>query len=117
MTRPIRVPNRFFDSPARSDGSQKWVDSVHTYWQVDCVRGNSLQAFTEHHQNWCRRKGHHFSVGKAETIYEASSDLIAVFPKDGNTKEANPASGRLPMNLINAFMGKNVHKENLTTFT
>ena len=27
--------NDFFDSPARSDGSQKWVDFVHTYWHVD----------------------------------------------------------------------------------
>lgn len=78
--------NDFFDSPARSDGSQKWVDFVHTYWHVDCVRNRSLAAFTEHYQNWCRRKGYNFSAGKAEKIYQASSDLIAVFPKDDNTK-------------------------------
>lgn len=78
--------NHFFTSPARSDGSQKWVDFVHTYWHVDCVRGKSLQAFTEHYQNWCRRKGYSFSAGKAETIYKASSDLIAVFPRDDSTK-------------------------------
>ena len=51
--------NEFFDSPARSDGSQKWVDFVYTYWHVDCVR---------------------------EKIYQSSSDLIAVFPKDDSTK-------------------------------
>ena len=34
--------NSFFDSPARSDGSQKWVDFVYTYWHVDCVRSKSL---------------------------------------------------------------------------
>ena len=28
----------YFDSPARSDGSQKWVDFASTYWHVDCVR-------------------------------------------------------------------------------
>ena len=78
--------NDFFDSPARSDGSQKWVDFVHTYWHVDCVRSRSLAAFTEHYQNWCRRKGYNFSADKAEKIYQASSDLIAVFPKDGSTK-------------------------------
>ena len=78
--------NDFFDSPARSDGSQKWVDFVYTYWHVDCVRSRSLAAFTEHYQNWCRRKGYNFSAGKAEKIYQASSDLIAVFPKDDNTK-------------------------------
>lgn len=78
--------NDFFDSPARSDGSQKWVDFVHTYWHVDCVRGRSLNAFTGHYQNWCRRKGYNFNAQKAEKIYQLSSDLIAVFPKDDCTK-------------------------------
>ena len=38
--------NSFFDSPARNDGSQKWVDFIHTYWHVDCVRSKSLETFT-----------------------------------------------------------------------
>ena len=78
--------NAFFDSPARSDGSQKWVDFVHTYWHVDCVRSKSLDAFTEHYQNWCKRKGYNFSAAKATAIYQLSSDMIAVFPKDDGTK-------------------------------
>ena len=78
--------NSFFDSPARSDGSQKWVDFVYTYWHVDCVRSKSLDAFTEHYQNWCKRKGYNFSAAKAAAIYQLSSDMIAVFPKDGSTK-------------------------------
>ncbi len=78
--------NGFFDSPARSDGSQKWVDFVHTYWHVDCVCSRSLDAFTEHYQNWCRRKGYNFSAQKAEKIYQLSADMIAVFPKDNCTK-------------------------------
>ncbi len=78
--------NDFFDSPARNDGSQKWVDFVHTYWHVDCVRSKSLNAFTEHYQSWCKRKGYNFSADKAEKIFHLSSDLIAVFPKDDITK-------------------------------
>lgn len=78
--------NDFFDSPARSDGRQKWVDFVHTYWHADCARRKSLSAFTEHYQRWCKRKGYNFSADKAERIYQASCDLIAVFPKDDNTK-------------------------------
>lgn len=78
--------NDFFSSPARSDGSQKWVDFIHTYWHVDCVRSKSPEAFTKHYQSWCRRKGYNFSAQKAEEIYRVSSDLIAVFPKDGSTK-------------------------------
>ena len=78
--------NNFFDSPARSDGSQKWVDFVYTYWHVDCVRSKSLDAFMEHYQNWCKRKGYNFSAAKATAIYQLSSDMIAVFPKDDGTK-------------------------------
>ncbi len=78
--------NSFFDSPARSDGSQKWVDFVYTYWHVECVRGKSLDAFTEHYKNWCKRKDYNFSAAKAEEVYLAAADLIAVFPKDDNTK-------------------------------
>ncbi len=78
--------NNFFDSPARSDGSQKWVDFVYTYWHVDCVRSKSLDAFTEHYRNWCKRKGYNFSAAKATAIYQLSSDMIAVFPKDDGTK-------------------------------
>ena len=78
--------NDFFDSPARSNGSQKWVDFVHTYWHVDCVRSKSLDAFMEHYRNWCKRKGYNFSAAKAEDIYQLSSDMIAVFPKDSSTK-------------------------------
>ena len=62
------------------------MDFVHTYWHVDCVRSRSLDAFTEHYQHWCKRKGYNFSADKAEKIYRFSSDLIAVFPKDDNTK-------------------------------
>ena len=78
--------NDFFDSPARSNGSQKWVDFVYTYWHVDCVRNKSLDDFTQHYHNWCKRKGYNFSTDKAEKVYQASCDLIAVFPKDDNTK-------------------------------
>lgn len=78
--------NDLFDSPARSDGSQKWVDFIYTYWHVDCVRSKSLEAFTQHYRNWCKRKGYNFSAQKAEEIYQLSSDLIAVFPKDTNTR-------------------------------
>lgn len=78
--------NNFFDSPARSDGSQKWVDFVYTYWHVDCIRSKTLGAFTEHYRNWCKRKGYNFNASKAEDIYLSASDLIAVFPKDEMTK-------------------------------
>ncbi len=78
--------NAFFDNPTCSDGSQKWVDFVRTYWHVDRMCCKSQEVFTEHYQNWCKRKGYNFSADKAEKIYQLSSDLIAVFSKDDSTK-------------------------------
>ncbi len=78
--------NSYFDSPAREDGSQKWVDFASCYWHVDCVRKMSSSAFVDHYQNWCKRKGYNFSKAKAEEIYEASKELVSVLPKDDLTK-------------------------------
>lgn len=78
--------NTYFDSPARSDGSQKWVDFVATYWHVDCVRKMSLNAFADHYQNWCKRKKYSFSRSKAEEIYRKSKEIVPVLPKDEITK-------------------------------
>jgi len=78
--------NNFFDSPARNDGSQKWVDFVDTYWHVDRIRCMSLPAFTEHYQKWCRRKGYNFQPDKPAEIYEAIRGIIPVLPKDDTTK-------------------------------
>lgn len=78
--------NTYFDSPARNDGSQKWVDFATTYWHVDCVRKMSLNAFTDHYKQWCKRKKYNFSQSKAEEIYGASKELVPVLPKDELTK-------------------------------
>jgi transposase len=78
--------NTYFDSPARSDGSQKWVDFAATYWHVDCVRKMSLNAFTDHYQKWCKRKKYNFSKNKAEEIYGKAKELVPVLPKDEVTK-------------------------------
>lgn len=78
--------NTFFDSPVRSDGSQKWVDFASAYWHVDCVRSMSLAAFTDQYRKWCRRNGYHFRPDKPAKIYASSKDLLAVLPKDATTK-------------------------------
>ena len=78
--------NTYFDSPAREDGSQKWVDFIAAYWHVDCVRKKSLSAFTDHYQKWCSRRKYNFSKSKAEEIYGKAKELIPVLPKDSFTK-------------------------------
>ena len=78
--------NTYFDSPAREDGSQKWVDFLDTYWHVDCVHKMSLNAFIDHYQKWCCRKKYNFRKSKAEEIYENAKELFSVLPKDNFTK-------------------------------
>ena len=78
--------NTYFDSQARSDGSQKWVDFASTYWHVDCVRKMSLNTFIDHYHKWCSHKKYNFSQSKAEEIYEKSKELVPVLPKDDVTK-------------------------------
>lgn len=73
--------NTYFDSPAREDGSQKWVDFATTYWHVDCVRKMSLNAFACHYQTWCKRRKYNFSEDKAKEIYGAATKLVPVLPK------------------------------------
>ena len=78
--------NTYFESPARPDGSQKWVDFIAEFWHVDCVRGQSLTTFTNKYQNWCKNHGYNFQSGKPEEILNIAEELIAVLPKDDMTK-------------------------------
>lgn len=78
--------NTFFDSPARNDGSQKWVDFATTVWHVDCVRKQSVSSFSERYQSWCKKKKYNFQSQKPTDIYEFSQDLIATLPRDNMTK-------------------------------
>ncbi len=78
--------NALFESPVREDGSQKWVDFAASFWHLDCVRKQSLSAFTEQYHKWCRRHGYNFSAGKATEIYDQAKDQITMLPKDALTK-------------------------------
>ena len=78
--------NALFGSPAREDGSQKWVDFAAAFWHVDCVRNMGKAAFVERYQKWCKRHGYNFNAAKAAEIHEAAKDLIALLPKDSLTK-------------------------------
>ena len=78
--------NALFDSLARSDGSQKWVDFAVSFWHVECVRGMSQAAFTERYRKWCKRHGYQFSAAKAMEIHSDAKELIAMLPKNPLSK-------------------------------
>jgi transposase len=79
--------NTLFDSPVRSDGSEKWVDFAYSFWHVDCVRKLTLNAFRDRYMAFCRRHGYQYSESKADEIYNASKELVAVFPKEEGYKQ------------------------------
>ena len=78
--------NKLFDGPVRSNGSQKWVDFAASFWHADCVRGIGLKTFTERYRKWCKRHGYNFQLHKPKEIFEASKELISVYPKDESSK-------------------------------
>lgn len=78
--------NELFTSPERSDGHQKWIDFIETFWHCECISLVSEKAFTERYQKWCKRKHYHFSFQKAGDIYIESLGHIVTLPKNSNTK-------------------------------
>ena len=78
--------NRLFSSPAREDGSEKWVDFVAAFWHCECVCGLSKKAFTTKYQKWCRKHGYNFSEDKALDIYVSACGRFGVMPKTKTAK-------------------------------
>ena len=77
---------KLFDSPVRSDGTQKWVDFAHDFWHVDCVRSGSQNAFTERYRKWCKRNRYQFSMEKADEVYALAKSAVVLVQKTAVTK-------------------------------
>ena len=77
---------KLFDSPVRSDGTQKWVDFTHDFWHTDCVRSGSLNAFTERYRKWCKRNRYQFSTEKAAEVYALAKSAVVLVQKTSVTK-------------------------------
>ena len=77
--------NDLFDSPVREDGHQKWVDFAAEFWHVDCVRSMSQNAFVKRYAKWCKAHKYQARTGRAEAIYAAAQDVIAMLPQDDLT--------------------------------
>ena len=77
---------KLFDSPVRSDGTQKWVDFTHDFWHVDCVRSGSQNAFAERYRKWCKRNRYQFSMEKAAEVYALAKSAVVLVQKTSVTK-------------------------------
>ncbi len=78
--------DRLFNSPARADGSEKWVDFAADFWHCGCVCERSEKVFRNKYQRWCRKHSYNFSEGKVHDIYTKASGCIGVMPKSDTTK-------------------------------
>lgn len=78
--------NRLFASPARIDGSEKWVDFVAEFWHCECICECSETSFTNKYRRWCKKHGYNFSEEKAHNIYFEASEQVCVMPKSDTTK-------------------------------
>ncbi len=78
--------DKYFDSPVRPDGSQKWVDFADTFWHVECVSKVSQKAFVERYWNWCRRHGYNFSEQKAIELHTDAKQKFPLVPKSDTCK-------------------------------
>ena len=75
-----------FTSPARADGSEKWVDFVAAFPHCASVCELSEKAFTVKYQKWCKKHGYNFSQDKALDIYASACGHSSVMPKTDTAK-------------------------------
>lgn len=79
--------NELFSSPARpSDGHEKWIDFLASFWHCECVSGMKYPSFVKAYEKWCRKNGYNFSESKAEQVFTASSDYFGTLPNNDFTK-------------------------------
>ena len=77
--------NRLFHSPARADGSEKWVDFVAEFWHCECIRERAEKVFMTKYQRWCKKQGYNFRKEKARSIYNEACGCVGVMPKSSST--------------------------------
>ena len=78
--------NTLFDSPAKKDGHQKWVDFITAFWHCECVSDLTEVEFTERYRVWCSQNRYRFSFAKAADVYSESLGHITVLSKSSNTE-------------------------------
>lgn len=78
--------NQFFKGNPKIDGSEKWIDFLHSFWHRECVCRSSLNAFSNRYLKWCKKNGYKYSFEKAEYIYLAAKESVTIMPKNDTTK-------------------------------
>jgi transposase len=75
----------FFNSPAKSNGHQKWVDFVIAFWHNDCVSYLSESKFIEKYRKFCKKNRYIFNETTAKTVHAKSRDNLTTMAKNDTT--------------------------------
>lgn len=75
-----------FTSPARADGSEKWIDFAERFWHCKIVSSASKAKFTEQYNKWCHKHGYNRSDSKAAELHALACKQIATLPAAPETK-------------------------------
>ena len=78
--------NKLFTSPARADGSEKWMDFIKAFWHCECVNGLSQKSFEIKYQKWCKKNHYYFNPKKVVTIYTFACECTGVMPKNETSR-------------------------------
>jgi len=120
--------NSLFSSPARSDGSEKWIDYAASFWHVDCVRSLSLKTFTERYQAFCVRHSYNFrpvcirqlktTIATVEQLRQEMNDLAKQLPEYDTVMSMAGVGKTLGPQLIAEIgdISRFTHREALTAY-
>jgi transposase len=86
LQRTFPFIDEFFSSPAKSNGHQKLIDFVITFWHNDCVSSLSLAKFTEKYRKFCKKNHYCFKEKDATEIHAISMENLTSMPKSEATK-------------------------------
>lgn len=78
--------NTMFSSPARADGSEKWIDFAQRFWHCEVVASMSKTGFAEQYNKWCLKHGYKRSDSKAAELHDLARRLVATLPAIPETK-------------------------------
>ena len=78
--------DRFFTSPAKSDGGLKLADFICEFWHNDCVCLINEIKFIEKYKKFCKKNRYNFSEKTAKAIHALSLQNLTTMKKTDTTK-------------------------------
>lgn len=78
--------NRLFNSSHITNGREKWLDFVATFWHCECICNLSEKVFIQHYQKGWKKHDYNFSKQKAFDIYVSAYRHVGVIPKMDTAK-------------------------------